>query len=95
LTDLAGVAPDMERHLVLSATTRSADLEEIVTRFGPCKPDHLLFTKLDETGAFGPVFNELVRSGMPLSFYTDGQRVPEDIHVLPKERILDIVLKDA
>ncbi len=95
LAPLADGSIDMERHLVLSATTRSSDLEQIVERFSPCQPDHLLFTKLDETSAFGPVFNELVRTGKPLSYYTDGQRVPEDIHVLPKERIIDIVLNEA
>ncbi len=95
LACLADGALDMERHLVLSATTRATDLEEIVERFAPCRPDHLLFTKLDETATCGPVFNELVRTGMPLSYYTNGQRVPEDIHVLPKERILDIVLNEV
>lgn len=95
LSALADGSIDMERHLVLSATTRSEDLEKIVEGFAPSRPDHLVFTKLDETSNFGPVFNELVRTGKPISYYTDGQRVPEDIHVLPKERIVDIVLNEV
>ncbi len=85
-------SPDIERHLVLSATTKSLDMQEIVDRFGVCNPDHLLFTKLDETSTFGPIFNELVRTQKPLSYIADGQRVPEDLHVVRGEQIVDIVL---
>jgi flagellar biosynthesis protein FlhF len=85
-------SPDIERHLVLSATTKSLDMQEIVDRFGICNPDHLLFTKLDETSTFGPIFNELVRTQKPLSYIADGQRVPEDLHAVRGEQIVDIVL---
>ncbi len=83
---------DMERHLVLSATAKASDMKEIVERFEICKPDHLLFTKLDETTSLGPILNELVRSRKALSYYSDGQRVPEDLHAAPKEQIVDMVL---
>jgi flagellar biosynthesis protein FlhF len=83
---------DIERHLVLSATTKCADLKEIVDRFEICRPDHLIFTKLDETATLGPILNELVRTHKPLSYYTDGQRVPEDIHTASREQLVDIVL---
>lgn len=81
-----------ERHLVISATTKSVDMHEVVDRFGACNPDHLLFTKLDETFTFGPIFNELVRTQKPLSYFTDGQRVPEDMHVARTEQLIDILL---
>lgn len=81
----------VERHLVLSATTKASDLQEIVERFEICKPDHLLFTKLDETSSLGPILNELVRSRKALSYYSDGQKVPEDLHSAPKEQILNMV----
>ncbi len=83
---------DVERHLVLSATTKASDLKEIVDRFEICKPDRLLFTKLDETSSLGSILNELVRSGKALSYYSDGQRVPDDLHAAPKEQIVDMVL---
>jgi len=99
--DLAGVqdlmrmlkdTPEIERHLVLSATTKPLDMQEIVDRFGVCSPDRLLFTKLDETSTFGPIFNELVRSQKPVSYVADGQRVPEDLHALRGAQIVDLVL---
>jgi flagellar biosynthesis protein FlhF len=85
-------ADHAERHLVISATTKSVDMHEIVDRFGICNPDHLLFTKLDETSTFGPIFNELVRTQKTLSYFTDGQRVPEDMHVARTDQLIEILL---
>ena len=82
----------VERHLVLSAATRPSDLREAMDRFEVCRPDHLLFTKLDETSTPGHLLNELVRTQKSFSYYSDGQRVPDDLHAVPRERILDIVL---
>jgi flagellar biosynthesis protein FlhF len=83
----------VERHLVLSATTSSDDNRAAVERFRPCEPDYLLFTKLDEASRPGPILNELVHSRLPASYYTDGQRVPQDLHTMERGRILDIVLQ--
>jgi flagellar biosynthesis protein FlhF len=82
----------IERHLVLSATTKPLDMREIVDRFGTFHPDCLLFTKLDETSTFGPIFNELVRTQKPLSYIADGQRVPEDLHAVRGDQVVNIVL---
>jgi flagellar biosynthesis protein FlhF len=82
----------IERHLVLSATTKPSDLRKITDQFEICGPDHLLFTKLDETTTTGPILNELVRTRKSFSYYTDGQKVPDDLHPVARERIMDIVL---
>lgn len=92
LMQLLQRSTEIERHLVLSATTKPLDMREIVDRFGVCNPDCLLFTKLDETSTFGPIFNELVRTQKPLSYIADGQRVPEDLHAVRGDQIVDIVL---
>jgi flagellar biosynthesis protein FlhF len=82
----------IERHLVLSATTKPSDMRKIMDQFEICCPDHLLFTKLDETSTPGPILNELVRTQKSFSYYTDGQRVPDDLHAVPREGLMDIVL---
>jgi len=85
----------IERHLVVSATTKPADLREIIDRFEICRPHHLVFTKLDETTTPGPILNELVRTGKPLSFYSDGQRVPDDFHAFSSDQAMEIVLQKS
>jgi|WetSurMetagenome_2_1015567.scaffolds.fasta_scaffold07473_2 flagellar biosynthesis protein FlhF len=82
----------IERHLVLSAATKQSDMREMMDRFEICHPDHLLFTKLDETSTPGPILNELVRTQKSFSYYSNGQRVPDDLHAVPRDRIIDIVL---
>ena len=83
---------DIDTHLVLSASMKPADLSRMVDAFEILKPQRLLFTKLDETSSFGPILNEAARTGKPLSFFTAGQRIPEDLEVASQNRVLDLVL---
>ena len=71
----------IEVHLTLAAATRAIELSRILDRFLPLTPDALLFTKLDETCVLGSILNATMKSQLPVSFVTFGQRVPEDISV--------------
>jgi flagellar biosynthesis protein FlhF len=71
---------------------KPADLSRAVDAFSSFRPDRLLFTRLDETESCGPIFNEAVRTGKPLSFFATGQRIPEDLEVASRERLLDLIL---
>lgn len=84
-----------ETHLCVAATTRDYDLVEIARRFKVFDPDYLVVTKLDETSIFGNLFNISLKSHLPLSYLTMGQRVPEDIEVATKERVADLLLNIA
>src|SRR5664279_3238829 len=86
---------DIDTHLVLPASMKTADLSRVVDAFGVLKPRHLLFTTLDETRSYGPIFSEAARTGKPLSFFTAGQRIPEDLEAASPERVLDLVLHGA
>ena len=66
-------------HLVLSAATKESDLMEIASRYKPLGITRYLFTKLDETLKLGNVFNVVNSTGMPVSYFTTGQSVPDDI----------------
>jgi flagellar biosynthesis protein FlhF len=92
LADFLKKSETIERHLVLSASTKPSDMRRILDQFEVCSPDHLLFTKLDETSTPGPILNELVRTQKCFSYYTDGQRVPDDLHAVPGEGIINLVL---
>ncbi len=83
---------DIEKHLILSATTKALDLREIIEKFDIFSPDFLCFTKLDETTTFGCILNEQHRIARPLSYFGIGQRVPEDLEVAAKERVSELVI---
>jgi flagellar biosynthesis protein FlhF len=84
--------PDIDTHLVLSASMKSADITRAVERFELFGPAKLLFTRLDETGTLGPVLNEASRTRKPISFLTAGQQVPEHLEPATTARIADLLL---
>ena len=93
LRDLLSVDSRIERHLVLSATTKQADAEEIVERFSICNPDCLIFTKTDETRSLGLILNILGKYRSPLSYFTTGQSVPDDIVPARSEKLAELLLR--
>jgi len=78
--------------LVLPAGIQEEDLLENLVHFRPFGGTSLLFTKLDETGCYGSILNGLRYAQMPLSFFTNGQKVPDDIEIASAERLADLLL---
>ena len=75
-------------HLVLAAPTREADLRAELERYRCLRPDTLILTKLDETGAPAELLNLLLDEDTPpLSWVTAGQRVPEDLDLPDPEEL--------
>ena len=74
---------------------KSGDLARVAAEYEIFAPAKLLFTRLDETGSFGSILNEAVRSERPLSFFGTGQRIPEDLEPAASRRVADLVLGGA
>lgn len=89
---LAGLPYQLEVHLVVSATTRIQDIEAAVARCADAPGLRLLFTKLDETCGYGSVFEAGHQTGIPLSYWGTGPRVPEDLALAEPDRLTDLVL---
>lgn len=82
----------VEAHLVLSASTREADMDAITARFAALPVHRLIFSKLDETTSFGPIFNVARRVGLPLSYLCAGQCVPDDLELATPRALADLLL---
>ncbi len=67
--------------LTLSATTQLTSMKQAIKAFDAANPDAMILTKLDECGSLGGVLSALVESRLKVSYLTDGQRVPEDLHL--------------
>ncbi|WP_298266761.1 flagellar biosynthesis protein FlhF [Geobacter sp.] len=85
----------IEIHLCLAATTRDRELQEIVERFGVLPISRVIFTKLDESESYGCIVNAHLRTKFPLSFFTTGQRVPEDLEIATAGRLAGLVLGEC
>ena len=79
LREMFSAHPPDEVHLVVSATTKSDDLRGMLENFLPLSYDHVIVSKLDETQSLGCVYNLTRLTQTPISYFTIGQSVPEDI----------------
>ena len=87
--------PGIETYLCMSATTRARELDEIVSAFGVLPISKFLFTKLDECESFGCIVNTHLKHKLPLSYFTTGQKVPEDIEVATAKKLATLVVKES
>jgi flagellar biosynthesis protein FlhF len=79
LATLASASSRMETTLVLSAAAQAGAIEEAVTRFAAAQPTTCVLTKLDEATSLGGAISTLIRSQLPVTYVSEGQRVPEDL----------------
>jgi flagellar biosynthesis GTPase FlhF len=88
---LAGQA-GIQKHLILPAPARCADMDRISSAYEIFRPTHLLFSRMDETALFGPALSEAMGRNLPVSFFSLGARVPEDITEASADFIADRLL---
>lgn len=79
-------------HLVLAANMKYRDMLDVVERMSVVPISHVIFTKLDETVSYGALFNILQTLNRPISFFTTGQNVPNDIEIASGQRLATLLL---
>lgn len=84
---------EVEKHLVLSATTKSSDLTAIIDEFKSLGIDHLIITKLDETRTYGILVEAPSYAQVPIAFITNGQSVPDDIEIAENDQLTSLVME--
>jgi flagellar biosynthesis protein FlhF len=85
----------IDKHLVLSATTRESELFETIKRFSILGIDNTIITKTDECATLGVMLDiqQHDRSNtIPFSWITNGQRVPEDLLTASPEIMARLIL---
>ena len=83
---------EKEVFLVVSATAKYKDLVNIADVYHDIADYKLIFTKLDETSAYGNLLNIRLYSGADLSYTTNGQNVPDDIELFHTQKIVKQLL---
>jgi flagellar biosynthesis protein FlhF len=93
LAGLIGSEKAIRCHLLLNTAINEMEMQSAAKNFGRLRPVSYIFTKTDETRARGAIINQIVKTKMPVSFITTGQRVPEDILKATKTGILSLVFQ--
>jgi flagellar biosynthesis protein FlhF len=84
--------PNAEIHLVVSATTKGSDVEEILQRFRPLAYQHVAISKLDEARSPGPLLGLALQRDLSISYLTTGQEVPDDLERATSRRLATLLL---
>jgi len=86
---------DIEVSLVLSATVKYEDMEDIYKNFSFLNIDSVIISKFDETRHFGTLLNFMLLYDIPMSYFSTGQEVPDDLRVADKEYLLEQFIGDV
>ncbi len=82
----------IDKHLVLSAATRENELLDTIERFQSLDISNTIFTKIDECSSLGILLNIQIQNSNPLSYVTNGQRVPEDLLEISPKIVADLIM---
>ncbi len=83
-------AQPADTHLLISASTKDNDAHTVLETFAPDYVQKYIFTKLDETSSFGVILNLCSKLKKPISYFTMGQNVPDDIRMADLEYLADL-----
>jgi len=85
--------PVVQRLLLLSATAQSGTLDDVVRAYQGHGFAGTILTKIDEALSLAPVLDVAVRHKLSIHYVTNGQRVPEDLHLAQAHYLVDRALK--
>ncbi|NNF15919.1 MAG: flagellar biosynthesis protein FlhF [Gammaproteobacteria bacterium] len=84
LTDHLGAfgehATKVQIYLALAANAHAGTLDEVIRGFSQVALNGCILTKVDESASLGAAFSAVIRHQLPIAFFANGQRVPEDLH---------------
>ena len=78
--------------LVMPSSIKYNDLYATYESFSSLNIDTLMFTKLDETVGFGNIFSLAYDTKKPISYFSVGQEVPEDLVCASSDFLIDCLL---
>ncbi|MHB1176017.1 MAG: flagellar biosynthesis protein FlhF [Sulfuriferula sp.] len=90
---LSGASTKVKRLLCLNATSTGETLNEVVRAYQGSGLAGCILTKLDEAATIGNVLDVAIRHKLSLYYTANGQRVPEDLHVINREYLIDRAFK--
>ncbi|SFV60028.1 Flagellar biosynthesis protein FlhF [hydrothermal vent metagenome] len=85
----------IEVALVLAATVKYEDMEDIYENFSFLNLDSVIISKFDETKHFGTLMNFMLLYELPMSYFSTGQEVPDDLLAASKEYLLEQFIGDV
>jgi flagellar biosynthesis protein FlhF len=86
---LSGTGADVKRLLCLNSTSTNETLNEVVRAYQGSGLAGAIMTKLDEAASLGNVLDVVIRQKLNLYYVSNGQRVPEDLHLAERAMLIE------
>lgn len=86
---LSGSGAEVKRLLCLNSTSTNETLNEVVRAYQGSGLHGAIMTKMDEAASTGGVLDIVIRQKLKLHYVSNGQRVPEDLHVADSAMLID------
>jgi len=80
LAELARSHHNIKTHLVVSATSQPRIMKSVWHCYKMANLAGCVMTKIDEALTLGESLGFVMETGLPVAYYTDGQKIPEDLH---------------
>ena len=85
---------NVKRLLLLAATGRGDTLDDVVRAYNGPDLAGCILSKVDEAAGLATALDVIIRNGLPLHYVSNGQRVPEDLHLPNRVYLLHRAFKD-
>lgn len=83
---------EIKKLLCLNATSTGETLSDVIKAYKGRALDGCIITKIDEAASIGNALDVVIREKIKLYYTTNGQRVPEDIHVANRDNLISRAL---
>lgn len=83
--------PTLRGYAVLCATSKAEDLAAQIDIYSMFPIAGWVITKIDETTSYSPLCTPIIRNQLPISYITNGQKVPEDIIEATKDNLINLL----
>lgn len=80
LAELVRSDHNIRTHLVVSATSQPRIMKSVWHCYKMANLAGCVMTKIDEALTLGESLGFVMETGLPVAWYTDGQKIPEDLH---------------
>lgn len=90
---LSSADTPIKKLLCLNATNTGETLTDVINAYKGRGLDGCIVTKLDEAVTIGSTLDVIIREKLKLHYIANGQRVPEDLHLINKEQLVQHAFK--
>lgn len=83
---------DFEKILCVSANTKKGDIRDVFKAFDKINFNSIIITKVDETSYIGNIIDVADKYNKPISYFTNGQEVPNDIVLAESDMLVNMMI---